>query len=81
MLELSSIKAKPELDAHTERALAGLLPRPLGSLQIEGEIVDIKCWLGRMKPGDGRTHRACGQFCIQGGIPPHMGRTRRGRPL
>ena len=23
-----------------------------------------------MKPGDGRTHRACAQFCIAGGIPP-----------
>lgn len=70
MLELTKLEARPALDLESERALAGVVPRPLGSLRLEGEIVDIKCWLGRMKPGDGRTHRACAQFCIQGGIPP-----------
>lgn len=70
MLELSRIVAKPALEPDVERALADLTPRPLGKVHVEGEIVDIKCWLGRMKPGDGRTHRACAQFCIQGGIPP-----------
>ena len=81
MLELSSIKAKPELDANTERALAGLLPRPLGSLQIEGEIVDIKCWLGRMKPGD-RTHPPRVWAVLHSRRhSPHTGCTRQGRPL
>jgi hypothetical protein len=72
MLELSRIAAEPALtlDVEAARVLASLAPTPLGRVQVEGEIVDIKCWLGRMKPGDGRTHRACAQFCIQGGIPP-----------
>lgn len=35
-----------------------------------GEIVDGKCYLGAMKPGDGIGHRACAILCIQGGLPP-----------
>jgi hypothetical protein len=37
---------------------------------LRGEIVDYKCYLGAMKPGDGKTHRACASLCIRGGIPP-----------
>jgi hypothetical protein len=40
------------------------------TVRIEGEIVDEKCWLGRMRPGAARTHRACAQLCVAGGIPP-----------
>ena len=43
---------------------------PARTLRITGEIVDEKCWLGRMRPGGGRTHRACAQLCVAGGIPP-----------
>lgn len=35
-----------------------------------GEIVDFKCYLGAMKPGDGKAHQACATLCIAGGIPP-----------
>ncbi|MGE0789827.1 MAG: hypothetical protein AB7S26_29410 [Sandaracinaceae bacterium] len=42
----------------------------LGEVELVGEIVDSKCYLGRMRPGGGRTHRACAQLCIAGGIPP-----------
>jgi hypothetical protein len=70
MLELSKIVAQPKLAGEIERTLSRVSTQTLGTLELEGEIVDIKCWLGRMKPGDGRTHRACAQFCIQGGIPP-----------
>ena len=38
--------------------------------EFEGEIVDSKCYLGAMKPGAGRGHRACATLCISGGIPP-----------
>ena len=34
-----------------------------------GEIVDTKCYLGAMKPGRGKPHRACASLCIRGGIP------------
>ena len=40
-----------------------------------GEIVDGKCFLGAMKPGDGKAHKACAVLCIRGGLPP-MVRTR-----
>lgn len=46
-------------------------PRELhGRVTVEGEIVDSKCWLGVMRPGDGHTHKACASICIRGGIPP-----------
>jgi hypothetical protein len=35
-----------------------------------GEIVDSKCYHGAMKPGDGKSHKACAILCIRGGIPP-----------
>lgn len=42
----------------------------LGDHTLIGEIVDAKCFLGSMKPGFGKTHRACAVRCISGGIPP-----------
>lgn len=35
-----------------------------------GEIVDPKCFLGAMRPGEGKTHKACAALCLFGGIPP-----------
>jgi hypothetical protein len=42
----------------------------LGELTLTGEIVDGKCHLGVMNPGEGPTHRACAVQCIRGGAPP-----------
>jgi len=42
----------------------------LGRHTLAGEIIDLKCYLGVMKPGRGKTHRACAVNCIRGGIPP-----------
>lgn len=42
----------------------------LGEHRLKGEITDAKCFLGVMKPGYGKTHRACAVRCIAGGIPP-----------
>lgn len=42
----------------------------LGEHTLVGEITDSKCFLGVMKPGFGKTHRACAVRCIAGGIPP-----------
>lgn len=44
--------------------------RRVGDVQIIGEIVDPKCYFGVMKPGEGKTHRACAVRCVAGGIPP-----------
>jgi len=42
----------------------------LGTHTLRGEIVDPKCYLGVMRPGDGKTHKTCATLCIRGGIPP-----------
>lgn len=64
-----------------ERAIASVesaaaLPTPttaqLGPVTLRGEIMDSKCFLGAMKPGEGQGHRACAILCIRGGIPPML---------
>lgn len=42
----------------------------LGMQVLTGEIVDSKCFLGVMKPGNLKPHRACAVRCISGGVPP-----------
>lgn len=42
----------------------------LGEATLRGEIVDSKCFLGAMKPGEGKTHKECATLCITGGVPP-----------
>jgi len=71
MLELSAAPqlADADMDAALRAKLTARSARSLGEVELSGEIVDSKCWLGRMRPGDRRTHRACAQLCISGGIP------------
>ncbi len=42
----------------------------MGEVELRGEIIDSKCFLGVMKPGAGKAHRACASMCLRGGIPP-----------
>ncbi len=42
----------------------------MGEVELTGEIIDSKCFLGVMKPGAGKAHRACASMCLRGGIPP-----------
>jgi hypothetical protein len=42
----------------------------LGAFTLVGEIVDSKCYLGIMNPGETNPHRECAALCIRGGIPP-----------
>jgi hypothetical protein len=44
--------------------------RDLGTVTLSGEIVDSKCYLGVMNPGQGKVHRDCAARCLSGGIPP-----------
>ncbi len=37
-----------------------------------GQVIDPKCYLGAMKPGGGKVHKACASLCIRGGIPPML---------
>ncbi|HVU64911.1 MAG TPA: hypothetical protein VHC70_13100 [Phycisphaerales bacterium] len=47
-------------------------PTPVGRITLRGVIVDSKCFLGAMKPGEGKTHKECATLCIRGGIPPML---------
>jgi len=70
-LEYESADVAPN-SAFTERT----------QITATGEIVDSKCYLGAMKPGDGRTHRSCAILCIRGGIAPvFVGRTETGEAV
>jgi hypothetical protein len=44
--------------------------RDLDSVTLSGQIVDPKCFLGVMKPGEGKPHSDCAIRCIAGGIQP-----------
>ncbi len=44
--------------------------RDLGAFELTGEIVDSKCYLGVMNPGNGKVHRDCAVRCLSGGTPP-----------
>lgn len=46
------------------------IARDLGIIELTGEIVDSKCYLGVMNPGSGKVHRDCAVRCLSGGIPP-----------
>jgi hypothetical protein len=43
-----------------------------GDVSVRGEIVDSKCYLGVMNPGEGKVHRDCAARCISGGAPPAL---------
>jgi len=47
-----------------------LTTRDLGLVMVSGQIVDSKCYLGVMNPGNGKVHRDCASRCLSGGIPP-----------
>jgi hypothetical protein len=42
----------------------------LGPVTLRGEVVDTKCYLGVMNPGEHKVHRDCAVRCISGGVPP-----------
>ena len=56
----------------TNQMVAANLPETiaLGRQTLTGEIVDSKCFLGVLNPGQLTPHRACAIRCISGGIPP-----------
>lgn len=78
MIELSPDDAATEPDEAVVpiQTLAPLAQAPeqvdLGRVTVRGEIVDGKCYLGAMRPGEGTTHKACAALCIRGGLPPML---------
>src|SRR4051812_28458465 len=62
---------KPLLNvAENKNAEVAPKAKDLGTLNVEGEIVDPKCFFGVMKPGEGKPHKDCAIRCILGGMPP-----------
>lgn len=55
----------PEARGHTA-------PTDSRDVTLTGEIVDSKCFLGVMNPGEGTVHRDCARMCLKGGIPPAL---------
>ena len=39
------------------------------SVSLEGEVVDLACYLPRGEKGRGEDHRECAQMCAEGGAP------------
>ena len=55
------------IDDAKERALR---TERIRTLHVIGEIVDSKCHLGVMKPGEGPVHRDCAVRCLLGNVFP-----------
>ena len=74
MVEIVPGSIAPASPAETARTAGGPASRveDLGSATLVGEIVDSKCFLGVMNPGQLEVHRACAIRCISGGIPPML---------
>jgi hypothetical protein len=67
------VEAIPDSIKIADRQLpppTGLETVSLGKQTFVGEIVDSKCYLGVMNPGQLIPHRDCAILCISGGIPP-----------
>ncbi len=59
-------------DIYADPAPGRVMPGPetdLGEVVMTGEILDAKCWFGAMRPGHGKTHKACASLCARGGLP------------
>ena len=57
-IEPPSLQVPPSLEGES-----------LGNYTLQGQIVDTKCYLGVMNPGQTKTHKACAIRCLSGGVP------------
>ncbi len=69
LFEIARVEIVPAMSPQTSAAAVELERLPLGATTLRGEIVDSKCWLGVMKPGEGKSHKACAIRCLSGGSP------------
>ncbi|MEO5823118.1 MAG: hypothetical protein ABIT71_21655 [Vicinamibacteraceae bacterium] len=74
MLEIAEVSENRSPEPAPGPASEGAPRRASGGAPatLRGEIVDSKCFLGVMTPGQGKTHRACASLCLRGGIPPAL---------
>ncbi len=64
------VEVEPGSVAVTGTGEASSSELQIGERTLVGRIVDSKCFLGIMKPGSTKPHRACATRCIAGGVPP-----------
>ncbi len=67
MMAVTGVQAWPGDLA--EAAIPALALVDRGPALLAGEILDAKCWFGAMRPGFGKTHKACASLCARGGLP------------
>lgn len=72
LLAVSSKKEPEIIEPPANQSLTGSAGKTLGQFTLSGEIVDTKCNLGVMKPGQLKVHRDCAIRCISGGVPPSL---------
>lgn len=68
MLELSGRDRFEVLDKVFIKVNTPIIP----PTTLVGELVDTKCYLGVMNPGQGKVHRGCAAECLRGGVPPGL---------
>ena len=70
MIEVEPASLDPKRsEAASKEPFGGLEASANGPVELTGEIVDSKCFLGVMVPGSGKTHKECASLCLRGGIP------------
>ena len=67
---LDAVQEIPDVRAQPPATMPLVEKASLGSFTLKGQIIDSKCYLGVMKPGEGKPHKSCATMCIIGGIPP-----------
>ena len=70
LMEVGAGPSDGTLDSDVVDRLREVRRESMGEVRLRGQIVDSKCYYGRMRPGGGRAHRACAQYCILGGMVP-----------
>lgn len=66
----SMLEVVPDSVSSSDTSEYSIDERLVGPFTLRGEIVDSKCYLGVMKPGNLKPHKSCAIRCISGGIPP-----------
>ena len=69
-LQMLEVVADSIQTLETSQKLTEEKSESLGNFTLKGEIVDSKCYLGVMNPGQSKPHRDCAVACLRGGIPP-----------
>ena len=72
MVEMNAPDTFEDLGQPDESERRKAKPSAVGAVNFVGELVDTKCFLGVMRPAEGKVHRACAVRCLEGGVPPGL---------